>query len=98
MTDTLPYRFYTDVEVFERERERLFAHTWQYAGHLGELAEPGTYFTLPTALIAARLAGLIAAGLSSPSGSTWNSAMPVATATGADVLPVRSPSSACRTS
>ncbi len=48
MTDTLAYRYYTDAEVFERERERLFAYTWQYAGHLGELAEPGTYFTLRT--------------------------------------------------
>jgi phenylpropionate dioxygenase-like ring-hydroxylating dioxygenase large terminal subunit len=46
MTDTLPYRWYTDPEVFEQERERLFARTWQYAGHLGELAEPGSYFTL----------------------------------------------------
>jgi choline monooxygenase len=46
MTDTLPYRWYTDPEVFEQERERLFARTWQYAGHLGELAAPGSYFTL----------------------------------------------------
>jgi phenylpropionate dioxygenase-like ring-hydroxylating dioxygenase large terminal subunit len=32
--------------VLARERERLFAHAWQYAGHLGQLAEPGSYFTL----------------------------------------------------
>ena len=28
------------------ERERLFARAWQYAGHTGQLAEPGSYFTL----------------------------------------------------
>jgi phenylpropionate dioxygenase-like ring-hydroxylating dioxygenase large terminal subunit len=32
--------------VLARERERLFAHSWQYAGHSGQLAEPGSYFTL----------------------------------------------------
>ena len=45
MTDTLPYTWYTDTDVLERERRRLFAHTWQYAGHMGQLAEPGSYFT-----------------------------------------------------
>jgi choline monooxygenase len=48
MTETLPYRWYTDSEVFELERERLFARSWQYAGHVGELAQPGSYFTLRT--------------------------------------------------
>ena len=32
-----------------REREQLFAHRWQYAGHTGQLAEPGSYFTLRVA-------------------------------------------------
>jgi phenylpropionate dioxygenase-like ring-hydroxylating dioxygenase large terminal subunit len=32
--------------VLARERELLFAHAWQYAGHVGQLAEPGSYFTL----------------------------------------------------
>jgi phenylpropionate dioxygenase-like ring-hydroxylating dioxygenase large terminal subunit len=32
--------------VLARERERLFAHAWQYAGHSGQLAQPGSYFTL----------------------------------------------------
>jgi phenylpropionate dioxygenase-like ring-hydroxylating dioxygenase large terminal subunit len=32
--------------VLARERELLFARSWQYAGHTGQLAEPGTYFTL----------------------------------------------------
>jgi phenylpropionate dioxygenase-like ring-hydroxylating dioxygenase large terminal subunit len=46
MTETLPYRWYTDRDVLARERDRLFAHSWQYAGHTGQLAEPGSYFTL----------------------------------------------------
>jgi phenylpropionate dioxygenase-like ring-hydroxylating dioxygenase large terminal subunit len=51
MTDTLPYRWYTDGEVLARERERLFAHSWQYAGHTGQLAEPGSFFTFRNAHI-----------------------------------------------
>ncbi len=30
---TLPARVYSDPEIFRLERERLFARTWQYAGH-----------------------------------------------------------------
>jgi phenylpropionate dioxygenase-like ring-hydroxylating dioxygenase large terminal subunit len=46
MTDTLPYRWYTDADVLARERERLFGHAWHYAGHTGQVAEPGSYFTV----------------------------------------------------
>jgi len=46
MTDTLLYSWYTDPEVLARERARLFTSAWQYAGHTGELAEPGSYLTL----------------------------------------------------
>ena len=35
---------YTDPGEFERERERVFGRTWQYAGHVSELAGPGDYF------------------------------------------------------
>jgi phenylpropionate dioxygenase-like ring-hydroxylating dioxygenase large terminal subunit len=49
MTETLPYSWYTDTDVLAEERERLFAHRWQYAGHMGQLAEPGSYFTLRVA-------------------------------------------------
>jgi choline monooxygenase len=30
---TLPARVYSDPEVFRLQRDRLFARTWQYAGH-----------------------------------------------------------------
>ncbi len=32
--------------MLAHERERLFGHAWQYAGHTGQLAQPGSYFTL----------------------------------------------------
>jgi phenylpropionate dioxygenase-like ring-hydroxylating dioxygenase large terminal subunit len=39
---TLPYSWYVDPSVLERERELLFAPAWQYVGHL---PESGTYLT-----------------------------------------------------
>ena len=42
---TLPYSWYTDPEILRREQERIFRTAWQYAGHLDELPEPGTFFT-----------------------------------------------------
>jgi choline monooxygenase len=42
---TLPYAWYTDPDVLARERAALFAGAWQYAGHLGEMASPGSYLT-----------------------------------------------------
>ena len=51
MSSTLPYRWYTDEAVLQRERERLFAGAWQYVGHTGELAEPGSYLTCRVGLV-----------------------------------------------
>jgi len=45
MEETLPYAWYRDPATLELERERIFRGTWQYVGHLGEVPEPGTYFT-----------------------------------------------------
>ncbi len=42
---TLPSRLYTDPEVFAVEKERIFARTWQVAGHRDQVANPGDYFT-----------------------------------------------------
>jgi choline monooxygenase len=38
-------RFYLDSAVLERELETIFSRTWQYAGHIGDLPEPGRYLT-----------------------------------------------------
>ena len=43
MEHTLPYRWYVDADILSREQERIFRSAWQYAGHLGEVPEPGTY-------------------------------------------------------
>ena len=45
MEHTLPYSWYSDPELLRREQEKIFRSAWQYAGHLGELPEPGTFFT-----------------------------------------------------
>jgi carnitine monooxygenase subunit len=41
---TLPWSWYADPEVLRRESERIFARTWQYVGHSGQLADDGSYF------------------------------------------------------
>jgi phenylpropionate dioxygenase-like ring-hydroxylating dioxygenase large terminal subunit len=42
---TLPYSWYSDPEILRMEQERIFRSAWQYVGHLGQLPEPGTFFT-----------------------------------------------------
>jgi carnitine monooxygenase subunit len=41
----LPARYYTEPAVFEREKDVIFARTWQFAGHESLVANPGDYFT-----------------------------------------------------
>jgi choline monooxygenase len=36
---------YLDPEVLGLEDERIFSRTWQFAGHVSQVAEPGTYIT-----------------------------------------------------
>jgi phenylpropionate dioxygenase-like ring-hydroxylating dioxygenase large terminal subunit len=45
MERTPPYGWYTDPEILRREQERIFRGAWQYAGHTGQLPEPGSFFT-----------------------------------------------------
>ncbi len=42
---TLPASYYTDPEIFELEKERIFFRTWQYVGHKSQVAKPGDYMT-----------------------------------------------------
>ena len=44
METTLPWSWYADPEILRREGDRIFAHAWQYAGHSGQVAEPGSFF------------------------------------------------------
>ncbi len=43
--DALHPRYYTDPELLELEQELIFEHTWQLAGHVSALAQPGGYLT-----------------------------------------------------
>jgi phenylpropionate dioxygenase-like ring-hydroxylating dioxygenase large terminal subunit len=41
MQTTLPWSTYSGPEFVAPERERIFARSWQYVGHMGQLAQPG---------------------------------------------------------
>ena len=43
---TLPSYMYTDPEIFELEKEKIFYKTWQYVGHKSLFSKPGDYQTL----------------------------------------------------
>src|SRR5436305_727473 len=45
---TVPWAWYSDPAILALEIERIFRRSWQYAGHLGELPEPGSYFASAT--------------------------------------------------
>jgi choline monooxygenase len=46
---TLPARWYTDPALLALERERIFARTWQPAGHAAHVARPGTFLACDVA-------------------------------------------------
>src|SRR4051812_39784459 len=46
---TIPSSWYLDARVAELERHAVFSRTWQFAGRLEELEEPGQYVTLDVA-------------------------------------------------
>ncbi|MEM7208450.1 MAG: aromatic ring-hydroxylating dioxygenase subunit alpha [Pseudomonadota bacterium] len=45
LVTALPNHYYTDPAIFEQEKEKLFYRTWQYAGHVSSLRNPGDYIT-----------------------------------------------------
>ncbi|MEP7335251.1 MAG: Rieske (2Fe-2S) protein, partial [Actinomycetota bacterium] len=44
MEQTLPWNWYFEPEILHREQEAIFRRSWQYVGHLGQVAELGSYF------------------------------------------------------
>ena len=40
---SIPWDWYVDPAVARLEQETIFRRTWQYAGHTGEVAEPGSF-------------------------------------------------------
>ena len=39
----LPARYYVDESILAREKEQIFFKSWQYAAHISELAEQGSF-------------------------------------------------------
>jgi len=46
LSESMPADWYTAPEVFELERNHLFAKTWHIVGHADDVSEPGDYFTM----------------------------------------------------
>ncbi len=44
--ETLPYSWYADPDILRRERARIFAGAWQYAGRADQVAAPGSYLAV----------------------------------------------------
>ena len=44
-----PPDWYLDSRFLELEQERVFRRTWQWVGHVGQIAAPGAYFTCEVA-------------------------------------------------
>jgi phenylpropionate dioxygenase-like ring-hydroxylating dioxygenase large terminal subunit len=42
---TLPASWYSDPQILRHEQEAIFKRTWQYAGRVDQVAEPGDWFT-----------------------------------------------------
>ncbi len=60
---TLPASWYSDPETLRLEHERIFRGSWQYAGPLEQVAEPGAFFTcqvgdVPVVVVRDRTGGL----------------------------------------
>ena len=56
---TLPAGWYADDAVWARERDRIFAATWQYAGRADQVEEPGSFLVsraghIPVAIVRGR--------------------------------------------
>ncbi len=49
LTRNLHPRYYTDPEIFRREREGVLSKTWQYAGHESQLGQCGDFFAFEVA-------------------------------------------------
>ena len=44
-TNALPAQYFTDPDVFEMEKQKVFGQYWIYAGHGSAIPDPGEYFT-----------------------------------------------------
>ncbi|WP_227378189.1 aromatic ring-hydroxylating oxygenase subunit alpha [Haladaptatus halobius] len=44
-SNALPARYFTDIEILELEKDKIFGQYWVYAGHANCIKEAGQYFT-----------------------------------------------------
>ncbi|HIC80986.1 MAG TPA: aromatic ring-hydroxylating dioxygenase subunit alpha, partial [Kiloniellaceae bacterium] len=44
LTHALAPRYYIDPEIFRIEKDGLLARTWQFAGHVSQIENPGDFF------------------------------------------------------
>ena len=44
MESSLPWSWYFDPEILRLEQDAIFRRSWQYVGHLGQVAETGSFF------------------------------------------------------
>ncbi|PID25085.1 aromatic ring-hydroxylating dioxygenase subunit alpha [Sporosarcina sp. P7] len=42
---TMPYNLFTDPSVLEKEKEMIFAKSWQLVGHVSQVEKKGAFFT-----------------------------------------------------
>ena len=42
----LPSKYFTDTEIYNREKENIFFRTWQYACHASQVSNPGDFISL----------------------------------------------------
>lgn len=49
LVHALEARYYTDPEIFAKERNTTLAKTWQFAGHVSSVKEKGDFFTFSIA-------------------------------------------------
>ena len=42
---TVPSRYYFEAEILEAEKRNVFGRTWQLAGRIGQVRDPGQFFT-----------------------------------------------------
>ncbi len=49
LVHSLEGRYYTDPAIFAKEQSGLLARTWQFAGHVSQVRNPGDYFTFELA-------------------------------------------------
>ena len=46
LSHTLPSYLYTDPEVYELEKEKIFYRSWQFVAHKSSFNKPGDYVTV----------------------------------------------------